>query len=614
MSAVYRAVDRLENVTVAIKMLHPQMLLSPTNIKRFQQEAQTASDLSHPILIKVHHLGVTADGVPYIVMEHIEGVALSEVIKAEGRIRPERCLDIFLKACEGLSAAHEKGIVHRNIKSSNLMLIPTGDGGELVKVIDFGIAKLLPTEGEEAQRLTKTGKMIGSPIYMSPEQWRAQPQDARSDIYSMGCLMYEALTGNPPLVGASLFETMYKHLSEVPEGLGEAVPDAQLREQLEAILFKAMAKEPELRYQNMKELAGALEQVRAGTARGPLARLHSLWQTSRLKRPPRRPLSPLVIGLAIAVVILLALSAWALNGLFGDVADRYVEMSWVKNPEPLPPIPRNEKQEKFSGLIMSLAAAKYGDDSPELIKRLAEVGRFRKSYCQWSMAASAFEQALAIANRTHAPEDFDYNAMQVDLADCYYALGRFKDAEGLYHVALFDVIGQTSDRDYLRQIGRVGETCLRLGDLDKAQKYLSWAERIAPNSVSGPEGIDMATESVLRLSQLGDVHRLEGQMDEAAKKFSLAVDAWKQLEGDTPRKNLSICLYHLGEIQRRKGNAQDAARIYKQALDVAEGAFGSNHQYVANILYGYSDVLWEQSRFIESLKMRARANRIRRNA
>ncbi len=613
MSVVYKAMHKLMKKVVAVKMLHPQMLVSPTNLKRFQQEAQTASSLTHANVITVYDLGVTPAGVPFIVMEYIEGTSLSELIKEEGKLKPERCLDVFIQACQGLAAAHEKGIVHRDIKPSNVMLIPTKDGGELVKIVDFGVAKLLPTEGEEAQRLTQTGEMIGSPIYMSPEQWLAKPQDARSDVYSIGCLMYEALTGKPPLVGASLYETMSKHLNEVPQGLGEAIPDAQLREQLEAILFKSMAKEPARRYQNMNELTSALERVRAGTARGLFARLNSLWETSRLKRVPKRARSALVIGLATAVIILLGLFGWALNALFSSPVNRYVEMSWVKIPEPVPPMPKDyTRREKFAGLMISLITDKQGEEAPDLIERFAEFGRFRKQYHKWAAAVAPLERSLYITSKTRAPKDWAFYHTQIDLADCYYELGRYKDAERLYPEALRRVTSATSDLDYFGPIGRLGDIYLRLGDLPKAKKYLTWSHNIWKGDLSKQEGIDATPESALTVSELADVCRLEGKLDEAAENYAVAINAWRQLEGDIPPKNVALCLYYLGGIQRTKGNVQEAARRYQEALEVAESAFGLQHPYLANILYSDADVLWQQNRWIESLHLRARANTIRR--
>jgi serine/threonine-protein kinase len=219
MSVVYKARHTLRKNLVAVKMLLPHMLLSSTNLKRFQQAAQAASALSHPNLITVHDLGLTPYGMPYLVMEYIEGCGLSDLIKREGRISPARCLDILIDACDASSVAHEKGIIHRDLKPSNIMIAVSGDGTEQVKIVDFGIAKLLPTGGEEAQRLTQTGELFGSPLYMSPEQCLSRPLDARSDVYLLGCVMYEALTGSPPLAGGSIMETMYKHMHEVPPGL-----------------------------------------------------------------------------------------------------------------------------------------------------------------------------------------------------------------------------------------------------------------------------------------------------------------------------------------------------------------------------------------------------------
>lgn len=613
MSVVYKAMHRLMKKVVAVKMLHPQMLLSPTNLKRFQQEAQAASSLSHKNVITVYDLGVTPGGVPYIVMEYIQGAGLSELIKAEGRIKPERCLEIFLQACDGLAAAHEKGIVHRDIKPSNVMIIPASDGKGLVKIVDFGVAKLLPTEGEEAQRLTQTGEMIGSPVYMSPEQWLAQPQDARSDIYSIGCLMYEALTGEPPLVGASLYETMYKHLNEVPQGLGEAVPDAQLREQLEAILFKAMAKEPERRYQKMSELTSALDKVRAGTARGLLARLNSLWETSRLKRVPRRARSVLVIALATAVVVLLAWSGLATSALFRSPANPYVEMSWVKTPEPTPPRPRNFMQKQnVVQLMINLLGKRQGQESPALIERLVEYGRFRMQYHDWVGAAPRLERALWITRKSRSSEDLEFYRTQVDLADCYYELGRYQEAAQLYPGAIRHLHVATSDWELVKPMGKLGDIFLRLGNLTDAENYLSRSLEIWRGPQGEEQNIDATQDSGLTASRLADAYRLEGKLDQAEKTYTLAITVWKKLDGDGARKNLALCHYYLAEIQRLKGHEQEAAASYKEALDVAQSAFGPQHSYVANVLYRYSDVLWHQNRWFESLDKKAKANAMRR--
>lgn len=261
MSAVYRGVHELMDRTVAIKVLLPQLVSDQISIKRFQQEAQAASHLQHPNVITVYDYGFVASGQPYLVMDFLEGESLSEIIKADKHVPVKRVIPIFMQACEALEHAHQKGVIHRDLKSSNIMLIDFEGKTDFVKVVDFGIAKLMPSSGKQSQNLTQTGEVFGSPIYMSPEQCMAQSLDARSDIYSMGAMMYEALTGQPPLMGQSIIDTMQMHMSTPPKPFKEMRPDLKIPDALERVVLKALAKKPEQRYQSMQELRDAMEGV-----------------------------------------------------------------------------------------------------------------------------------------------------------------------------------------------------------------------------------------------------------------------------------------------------------------------------------------------------------------
>ncbi len=261
MSAVYKGIHELMDRIVAIKVLLPQLVSDQISIKRFQQEAQAASHLQHPNVITVYDYGFVANGQPYLVMDFLEGESLSDIIKRDKQVHTKRMIPIFMQACEALEHAHQKGVIHRDLKSSNIMLIDFEGKKDFVKVVDFGIAKLMPSSGKQSQNLTQTGEVFGSPIYMSPEQCMAQSLDARSDIYSMGAMMYEALTGQPPLMGNSIIDTMQMHMSTPPKPFKEVRPELDIPDSLERVVLKALAKKPEQRYQSMQELRDALEGV-----------------------------------------------------------------------------------------------------------------------------------------------------------------------------------------------------------------------------------------------------------------------------------------------------------------------------------------------------------------
>lgn len=260
MGSVYKAKHKFMNRTVAVKTLQPFMMASGTALKRFQQEAQAVSSMSHPNILTVYDFFISDEGQPYLVMDYLEGTNLESIRKSGEPVDLVRALRIFVMTCSGLAHAHERNIIHRDIKPSNIMLTTGEDGQEIVKVIDFGIAKVMADDPEEALNLTATGDVFGSPLYMSPEQCRAKPLDARSDIYSLGCVIYATISGESPFRGMDPMECMFKQVNDNPRPLGEAC-NCTLPPGLEEAVARAIEKDPEKRYQTMREFGEALANV-----------------------------------------------------------------------------------------------------------------------------------------------------------------------------------------------------------------------------------------------------------------------------------------------------------------------------------------------------------------
>lgn len=260
MSVVYKGVQEFVDREVAIKILQSQLVSDPTSVKRFQQEAQAASLLKHENIIKMYDYGIH-DGRPYIVMDFLVGESLSDIIRRDNQVECDRAIRIFIQATDALAHAHRHGVIHRDLKSSNIMLVEEDGKIDVAKVVDFGIAKLLPNSGRQSQNLTQTGEIFGSPIYMSPEQCMGHILDARSDIYSMGTMIYESLTGYPALMGKTIVETMEMQVRETPRTFAEIRPDLNLPKEVETIVFKALEKKPDNRYQSMEEFRDALVHV-----------------------------------------------------------------------------------------------------------------------------------------------------------------------------------------------------------------------------------------------------------------------------------------------------------------------------------------------------------------
>ncbi len=269
MGSVYKVEQIFFRQFFALKTLTGQNF-PDVAIRRFQKEAQAASKLNHPNLVRAYDFGILGTHQPFFVMDLIEGENLSDYSKRVGTLPIEEILQIFIPVCFALGYAHSEGIVHRDIKPGNIMLDKSAGTNEayVPKVVDFGIAKLTDNEGGHSVNLTRTGEIFGTPLYMSPEQCLGTKIDHRTDIYSIGCVMYEALTGAPPFHGESALSLMMKHQSEQPQSLKEASLGREFPEALEAIVARTMEKNPDLRYQNLLDLAqdlAVLQQGRAGS-------------------------------------------------------------------------------------------------------------------------------------------------------------------------------------------------------------------------------------------------------------------------------------------------------------------------------------------------------------
>ncbi len=253
MGAVYRAEHILMGRVVALKMLLEDLSAESQSFKRFHQEARVASTLEHPNIVAIHDFGLLSGDQAYLAMDYIAGRSLDEVLNQDGLISVDRSQHIFAQACDAFEHAHQQGMVHRDIKPNNLMLLEKGGDPDFLKIVDFGLVKLMGW-AEADQKLTSSQTLVGSPLYMSPEQCRGLDLDHRSDIYSLGCVMYRALSGAPPVVGETALDTLYKHVSVEPLPFSVSSPSILIPARLESVIRKALEKRPEDRQQSMAQL------------------------------------------------------------------------------------------------------------------------------------------------------------------------------------------------------------------------------------------------------------------------------------------------------------------------------------------------------------------------
>lgn len=259
MGAVYSVEQVFLKKRFALKTLNP-IIASDIAIRRFQKEAQAASRLEHANLVRAVDFGLIDDLLPFLVMDYVQGPTLAQHLQKVGTLGIEEATKIFVPICFALQYAHREGVVHRDLKPGNIVLVQTGDDEKtfVPSIVDFGIAKLDVGDETEGQALTRTGEVFGTPLYMSPEQCSGKKIDNRSDIYSLGCVLFEALTGAPPFRGESALETMMLHVNDTAPSLAEGSFGREFSGALERIVSKMLAKEPRFRYQGCAEIAADL--------------------------------------------------------------------------------------------------------------------------------------------------------------------------------------------------------------------------------------------------------------------------------------------------------------------------------------------------------------------
>ncbi len=290
MGAVYEGEQTLGTTKrkVAVKTLHPHLSRDVKIKQRFEREVGTIAELEHPNTIQVYDFGVTEDGILYIVMEFLQGKSLADYIEKEGAMMPDRVAYIMDQVCGSLEEAHGRGIVHRDLKPDNVVLVDRAGKKDFVKVLDFGIAKRSKEEDKNEQKLTQQGMVLGTPPYMSPEQFTGRPIDARSDIYSLAVMSYEMLTGKLPFQADTAWEWATQHMTQPPIPIESMAEGMRAPESMRAAIRRALEKSPDARFQTVKEFNEAFTGQGAFLARPRMTSAPSVVerQKTEMGEPP----------------------------------------------------------------------------------------------------------------------------------------------------------------------------------------------------------------------------------------------------------------------------------------------------------------------------------------
>ena len=598
MSIVYKARHKYMNRTVAVKLLLEQHMEDPIAFKRFQQESEAASSLSHQNIVIVHDFGITQANQAYFVMDCLEGDSLEDVILRDGPVAMDRAINIFRQVCDGLIHAHKKGVVHRDIKPSNVVLIREDDGSETVKIVDFGLAKLHRPQGPDEARLTQSGMVFGSPLYMSPEQCQGYPLDGRSDVYSVGILMYETLAGVTPFAADSFFNLALLHLHQKPPAFAQSAPHVSVSMQMEAVIAKCLEKDPADRFETVEQLRQKLLDValisgvpglKAGAVpvskTGSQAAFRQTWDNIKAvidntaSDQKKQKLSMVRIGFVASTLSILIIGAafmalWP--GIEGDRGTPWDKMRWQLDVAFAQQAAQSADYDKAIALLgdAKTLASGFGDKQSRLRMTLEQQAEVYRKAARFPEAEQATNDAASVL--THQIQ-LEAEAVKSDIAE----LGRPTASESkkatnkLAAVASANRVMLSSRRLYSRGLYQQEEALLK--------QALSTFERLQLKQSDPVANFETAMADTLIAQQ---------RLDEVRTFLVDALNIRQTNATDgTPgalRERIKAGL-KLGQFDRDQSDFGRSEPELAEALKLAEKHFPQDRALMAECLNSYAD-------------------------
>ncbi len=635
MSVVYLARHEALNKLCAIKTLHTHLSSKTSSLMRFKQEAQAASRLQHPGIVAMHDYGVSDDGTPYLVMDYVSGESLADLLSKITFVTNNVAMDIFEQTAAALAHAHQRGIVHRDIKPSNIMLNFDEHNKMYVKIVDFGVAKFV--ESEENTKLTQTGEALGSPLYMSPEQCLGQPLDIRSDIYSFGCVMYEAITGVPALASDGVFKTMMKHIHDVPPSFREVRPELSDIEVLERIVFKALAKDPAKRYQDMDEMLVDLNAV--NEKKGLAQKIKNKLELTGLRRTAKSMYLTMAISAFLGAATLAAATFMINIVQAGQTTPVLMSEGPIWHPYPDKPalIDKNDDLTMFLGAAADLALqgqeqALTGTSGPDATKRLFELGCSKiskanslKKRHEYDLAESSYSAAIedlmlvmqrdTDVLRSSAKEKLMLAYLGKGDCDYFKPKPNYKAASLCYGDAISILTG-TKQRYTWTQLPTPDQLYLFLRNADSYFMRGLYAEasaaRLHIHDLMRTADRTQRDRSYVALSQskVAEEAFRQNKLDEAKQSYEDALKAWQQ-DGDTYIEEQAIATGRLAEIASLQ-NSPDQESLFLDFDKLAEKIRQDDPkllrtQFFSNAYQAYAHYLWKHFDVAKTIKMHDRS-------
>ncbi|HEY9684889.1 MAG TPA: serine/threonine-protein kinase [Oculatellaceae cyanobacterium] len=656
MSVVYKARHNMLRKIVAIKTMLPHLVQHPLALQRFQQEAQAASNIVHTNVITIYNFGITPEGQPYLVMDYLEGKSLTEVIAQEKFLPVERAVGIFLQVANALADAHKKGVIHRDLKPSNVILIEQGEKKDVVQIVDFGIAKMLPQEGEEAIALTQTGEVFGSPLYMSPEQCKGEKLDSRADIYSLGCLMYETLTGRAPLAGSNTLEVLYKHINEMPPAMSNKQHPVPAR--LEAIVWKALAKLPADRYQSMDDVEQDLESFQKTQQWSIFSILRNRAELRRLKKLPQTKKEKFANrAIVVALLAIMCASTYPFVAFWNTANDPITRQPLLLDDDRAQGLEDRHEIQKKGWEIAKAQAREYLAGKPtiesasSIYGALIRQGEANNNLGNFQTALEAYEFAYEFSSKLNGPGAFPTIRALLEKGDVEYNMSKWEQAIESYKN--FESYITLQEREHERTAfyeARLGNCYWNTGNVNEAKKayhaaIVIWSKPMVSPAHRG-EFIDTEISQedmfpfALAKTRLGMILKdevenpktaayLKNDYRAAAESnaetlFYTSLPLWRSVP-TLSTKNLGITEIQLAEMLQKNSTTildrpkmridsalqmrddQNPELLLKDAVKEILQACSESHEYYAIALLRQASYYWRQHNYLVALQIRYRA-------
>ena len=613
MSRVYKARHRYMKRDVAVKVMHENAVDDELARARFQREAEAASKLSHPNVVIVHDFGITKDGRAFFIMDCLEGPTLDKILAERKFLAVEEAIGIFEQALDGLAHAHYCGVVHRDIKPSNLVISKKEDGSALVKLVDFGIAKIIgPAEEKKQARLTKAGQIFGTACYMSPEQCSGAELDERSDLYSFGCLMYETLAGEPPFVGPSFIATVAKHVSEQALPLS-AKAQIDVPADIESVVMKCLEKKAENRFANAVELKQAL--LNAAGRQSPhelrISALHqshvnlglsnygtvkgrnkAMTQSQRVRQTQQRNW----IAILSLFISLLAFAAWSFfcyRGPLDDYGSLYDKFRWQCGIADADTYMRMDKVEQAIDTLRDCEkiASEFGDDKQRLELTLKKLQDAYTADRNEQMVVKVNAELLEIS---HKRTDLEFTnllnqlkqwelgeikvrgqALAIQAVSVAERISRCADKLSLYSphkeeallnraIKVYDILNLPQGIYRMRFRMELAELYL---EEDRLNSQLQMLEEAKTHASANPSSEEAWWLKAKVSQMLGITYSNNSELDKAKRELDLAVSICRQHVSD--RNLLRDCLNSSAQVYRKFHKSEYDA-IAEQSLKEAK--------------------------------------------